>query len=124
MSYSFFDQHLLVRDKVSSYYSKGVLQGKDRKNPKKVAGMFEAVFYRILLKGIRDSSLNETLFDSQQMSTYKEMKDDELSNHLGAMGHLGVVEMVTDFIEKTEGEGVVRPEKFHEKFSPKGLLKG
>lgn len=121
---SFFDRQLSVGSKVNSYYSTEILQGKNRKDPKKVGGLFEALFYRILFKGIRDCALDETVFDSQQMGTYREMQDDELANHLGAMGHLGVVKMMTDFIEKTEGEGVVRSSEFHEKFNPKGLLKG
>ncbi len=114
---------------LSSFYGNGDFVGKGEKDPKKVAGMFEAIFYRMLLKQAREGSGIESIFDSPQMRMVQEMRDDELAQHLGSKGELGVMQLVLDHVEKTEGEQTVQPEEFSKVFgsvtfgSVNGLLK-
>jgi len=107
-----------------SFYSKTASGAKQTKDPKAIAGQLESIFYRMLFKQVREASLGDALFDSPTMKTVKEMQDDEWANHLGGQGHLGIVKLVTDHIEKVEGERTVLPNEFKEMFgAPKGLLK-
>lgn len=79
-----------------SFYSNAALSGADRKSPEKVAGMFEAMFYRMLLQQARDSSLSDGLFDSPEMKQIEGMFDDELAQYMGAQGHLGVADLINE----------------------------
>lgn len=115
-------EQLLAKDKLNSFYGTDALQGSSSKDPRKVAAMFEAIFYRVLFKNSRESMMKDPLFGGREMETMKEMKDDEMANNLGSLGHLGIRDIVEDFIEKTQGEKVVSPDQFRDKFAVKGGL--
>ena len=118
-------EQFMAKDKINSFYGPEVLGKESRKDPKKVAAMFEAIFYRILFKNNRETQMEDSIFGGKEMDTMKEMRDDELANNLGAQGSLGILDMVQDFIEKSQGENVISPDKFKDKFGVKdGLLKG
>lgn len=104
----------------ASFYGTDQLLGAGKKDAQKVAGEFESIFYRMLFKAVREASMGDPLFDTSQMQTVKEMQHDELANVLGSEGHLGVVKLVTDYVEKVQGENVVQPGKFSQFM---GLLK-
>lgn len=114
----------LARDRAGGFYEGVRLTEKDKKNPKKIAAMFESIFYRMLFKQMRESSVSQSIFDSSQMRMVQEMQDDEFSSYLGARGDLGVAKVLMDFMEKSASEKVVSPGNFEERFSLKeGLLK-
>jgi Rod binding domain-containing protein len=113
------------KGKIESFYGNEAFQGSSRKDPKKVAAMFEAIFYRILFKQNKEAELEDSFFGSSEMSTMKDMRNDELANQLGAMGQLGIMDMVEKFLERSTSDKVVSPDKFKERFGIKGgLLKG
>ncbi|MFT4552144.1 MAG: Rod binding domain-containing protein [Chlamydiales bacterium] len=115
-------EQALAKNKINSFYGAENSQGKDSKDPKKVAAMFEAIFYRLLFKNNRDSMMEDPLVGGQEMNTMKEMRDDEMANNLGSLGHLGIRDMVEEFIEKTQGTNVISPEKFKDRFDVSGGL--
>lgn len=87
-----------------------------KKSPKELAAKFEAIFYRILLKQARQSELGGSLFDSRESEQYKEMRDDELSLQMGKKGHLGIVDLVMDYVKKKESKDIIPLERFSEVF--------
>jgi len=106
------------------FFSNDPLSGLDKSDPKVVGAKFESIFYRMILKQIRESELDEGLFTSNAMKTRKEMQDDELANTLGGAGHLGIMKMVEDFTAKVNGDGVVHPNTFRKSLdAPQGLIK-
>jgi len=85
-----------------SFYSNTLVSGADKKDPKKIAGMFEAMLYRMMLQEIRSTEEEDPIFGSTQMEQVKGMYDDELSLHLGQQGHLGMQEMISSTIEQAK----------------------
>lgn len=83
------------------------LQGEQ--NPEKVAGMFEAMFYRMMLSQVRSASLGDPLFSSSAVRQAEEMLHDEMANDMGKKGELGIANMMLDMVYKKQ--------------SPTGLLK-
>ena len=67
-----------------------------------VAGHFEALFTRMMLKSMRESSLNSGLFESNQNSQYTEMFDDQVAIQMSRGRGLGLKEML---IRQLEGAG-------------------
>lgn len=89
--------------KSSSYYSGESISAKD---PEKVAGMFEGMFYRMMLEQMRKSPWGEDpLFDSPQLKQVRSMQDDELAHHLGNMGHLGIKDLLLEDLAKKSPQG-------------------
>lgn len=106
------------------FLSNDPMQGLDKSDPKAVGAKFEAIFYRMILKQIRESKLDDGLFSSSAMETRAEMRDDELAGVLGQAGHLGIIKMIEDFSAKMASEDVVHPQQFNTALNaPKGLLK-
>jgi Rod binding domain-containing protein len=78
----------------ASFYGNASLNGPDREDPRRVGAQFEAIFYRMLFRQMRESSLDEGLFDGRDMEQFQEMQHNELANALGAMGELGIIDAV------------------------------
>jgi len=88
----------------SNYYSSGSpLSADDKKDPRKVGVLFESLFYQMMLKEMRSSQLEESVFDGPESKTYKEMWDNELALQLAERGELGVADMVAQFIQERQG---------------------
>jgi len=94
----------------SSYFSGDLLQGSMKKDPKAVGQMMESMFYRMLLKQVREEKLGEDLFESHQSDQINEWQDEEMAHQLGAMGALGVAAIVEESLKKQE-------------MAPQGILK-
>ncbi len=79
----------------TSIYSTSFM-GKDvRNDPKKLGGQFEAIFYRTMLKQMRDAQLEEDPFENGMgAGQIRTMMDDELANVLGQRGYLGIGDMI------------------------------
>ncbi len=109
-----------------SFYSNNPLEGASRKDPKKVGALFEAIFYRMIFKEMRESELaSEDLLSSSESKQARAMRDDELSNYLGAQGNLGVIDLLEKDAAVMESGSVVRTEDFGQVFGAPlgGLLK-
>lgn len=61
---------------------------------REVAEQFEAMFLRMLLKNMREASLGDGLFDSDQTRFYQDMFDQQLSIHLARGRGLGIADML------------------------------
>jgi len=66
----------------------------DQETLNQVAGQFEAVFVGLMLKSMRDASLAEGLFDSEQSDMYRDMTDQQLAIDLSAKGSLGLKDII------------------------------
>lgn len=99
-----------------SFYSRANAKA----SPKELAAKFEAIFYRILLKQARQAELGDSILESRESRQYQEMRDDELSLQMGKKGHLGIVNLVMDFVKKTQSEKTIPLERFSEVFGQRG----
>jgi len=66
----------------------------DQETLNQVAGQFEAIFVGMMLKSMRDASLAEGLFDSEQSDMYRDMSDKQLAMDLSSKGTLGLRELI------------------------------
>lgn len=71
-------------------------EGSDRspETLRKVAGQFEALFVQMMLKNMRDSSLNEGLLDSDQTKFYQGMFDQQIATEMTKGKGLGLADML------------------------------
>jgi len=67
---------------------------KDQETLKQVAGQFESLFVGMMLKGMRQASLGEGIFDSSQSDMYRDMSDQQLAMDLSAKGGLGLKDVI------------------------------
>jgi len=66
----------------------------DNETLNQVAGQFEAIFVGMMLKSMRDASLAEGLFDSEQSDMYRDMTDQQLAMDMSAQGTLGLKDII------------------------------
>ena len=59
-----------------------------------VAAQFEAIFIKMMLKSMRDASLANGLFDSDQSEMYLDMFDNQIALDLSSKGVFGISEML------------------------------
>jgi Rod binding domain-containing protein len=97
-----------------SFLSQSISLADAKKNPEKLANQFEAYFYRILLKEMRNSSLDEnTLFNSNEMNHLRQLQDEELAGLLGAQGKLGIKKMILNQLDQMTSDNTYSPDRFH-----------
>lgn len=60
----------------------------------KVAQQFESVFIQMMLSSMRDSLPKEGIFDSNQMETYNEMLDQQMSLNMAEQGGIGLADVI------------------------------
>ena len=60
----------------------------------KVAEQFEALFIQMVLKGMRETSMGDPLFGSDQTDFYRDMHDQQLSIHLSKGQGLGLADLL------------------------------
>ena len=65
-------------------------------NIAEVAQQFESIFFSMMLKSMRDATIEGDLFSSNQMDTYQQMFDQQLSLDLSHNGGLGLAEILID----------------------------
>ncbi len=61
---------------------------------RQVAGQFESLFVNMMLKSMRQASLAEGLFDSDQSKMYQDMADQQLASDLSMRGGLGLQDVI------------------------------
>lgn len=83
------------------------LQMLSRKDSKKAlqeaAKQFEALFFHMLVKSMRDATIKSGLIDSEQTKFYTEMYDQQLSQTLASKG-IGLADMMVEQLTRTYGE--------------------
>ena len=94
------------------------------KDPKKIAAQFEAIFYKMIFKQMRESETNDDFFSSSEMEMVQGLNDEAVAEEIGKRGDLGIGKIVLDYIAKHESEDTVSPDQFDKMFNePSGLLK-
>jgi flagellar protein FlgJ len=71
---------------------------------RKVAKQFEAVFLQMMLKSMRDASLGDGMFNSDQMKTYREMFDQQISLTLSDEHTMGIADMLVKQLSGVVGK--------------------
>ncbi len=66
-----------------------------------VSQQFEALFLQMMLKSVRESSVGDSLFASDQLDFYREMHDNQLAVELARKGGVGIAEMLVEQLEKS-----------------------
>ncbi len=81
-----------------------LLSNKDSKKAlREAAKQFEALFFHMLVKSMRDATVKSGLIDSQQTQFYTEMYDQQLSQTLASKG-IGLADMMVEQLTRTYGE--------------------
>lgn len=74
-----------------------------KKALQEAAKQFEALFFHMLVKSMRDATIKSGLIDSQQTQFYTEMYDQQLSQTLASKG-VGLADMMVEQLTRTFGE--------------------
>ena len=89
---------------------------KDAKSTlKQVAGEFETIFVKMMMKSMRSASFGDSLFDSESAKFYRDMYDDQLSLELSKNGGVGLADVLVKQLEryvpesKPEESGIIAP---------------
>lgn len=73
-----------------------------------VAAQFESIFVQMMLKSMREATIEGGLFDSNQMEVYQSMFDQQVSLQLSNEGVLGLAEIL---VEQLEGPAAANAEQ-------------
>ena len=66
-----------------------------------VANQFEAYFLKLMLKQMRDASLGEGIFDSDQSRMYQDMMDQQLALNLSEQRQIGIADSIVRQLQHT-----------------------
>ncbi|KGM08189.1 Flagellar protein FlgJ [Methylophaga thiooxydans] len=66
----------------------------DQQTMRQVAAQFESLFVNMMLKSMRQASLGEGIFDSDQSKMYQDMSDQQLASDLSSRGGLGLQDVI------------------------------
>ncbi|HEY4732651.1 MAG TPA: rod-binding protein, partial [Gammaproteobacteria bacterium] len=77
-----------------------------------VAKQFEALFMQMMLKNMRDASLADGIFDSDQTEFYQEMFDKQISISMSERQGLGIADMI---VRQLDG---IRPDRTTPRSNP------
>lgn len=61
-----------------------------------VAKQFESLFVQMMLKSMREATMEGGLFDSHQMESYQQMHDQQLSLDLASRGGIGLADVLVE----------------------------
>ncbi len=76
-----------------------------------VAAQFEAIFIKMMLKSMRDASLADGLFDSDQSEMYLDMFDNQIALDLSSKGVFGISEMLIRQLGNNQASQLAAPVK-------------
>ncbi len=66
-----------------------------------VANQFEAFFLKMMLKQMRDASLGDGIFDSDQSRMYQDMMDQQLALNLAEKRSIGIADSIVKQLQRT-----------------------
>ncbi len=73
---------------------------------REVAGQFEGMFVKMMLKSMRDASLGDPIFDSETSNLYQSMLDDQTSMNIAKTGGLGLADIIVEQLAGTVDQRV------------------
>ncbi len=68
---------------------------------REVAKQFESLFLRMMLKSMREASLGDPMFDSNEGGMYRDMLDDQVAVDMSQSGSMGLAELLVRQLAKT-----------------------
>lgn len=68
-----------------------------------VASQFESLFVQMMLKSMRDATEKGGLFDSNQLDSYQQMHDQQLSLELAKQGGVGLADVIVQQFKGAQG---------------------
>ncbi|MFT6770747.1 flagellar assembly peptidoglycan hydrolase FlgJ [Congregibacter sp.] len=71
-----------------------------------VAKQFESLFVQMMLKSMREATVEGGLFDSNQMESYQQMHDQQLSLDLASRGGIGLAGVLVDQLRSDRAAGL------------------
>lgn len=74
---------------------------------KEVAKQFEAMFMQMMLKQMREASLGDGIFDSEQSKMYTELMHNQLALQLADQYELGIEQAILQQLEAQAGNAIV-----------------
>lgn len=80
---------------------KGKAQQPDEATLREVARQFEAMFFEMVLKGMREAKLGEGMFDSQEGELYYDLFDKQLSLELSKQQGIGLADQLVRQLKGT-----------------------
>ncbi|MDX1735830.1 MAG: flagellar assembly peptidoglycan hydrolase FlgJ, partial [Halioglobus sp.] len=93
-----------------------------RSATREVASQFEALFVQMMVKSMRDATIDGGLFGSHQMDFYQSMFDQQMSLHLSRQSSLGLSDIL---VEQLDGGAAAAPrEEDAQGLSQLGVLSG
>ncbi|MGC6400434.1 rod-binding protein [Sphingomonas sp. FW199] len=73
-----------------------------RDNLNKAGQQFESLFVGMMLASMRKANLAKPLFDSQAMTQFRDMQDQQLAKTMAASTPLGIGRAMTDFLSRSQ----------------------
>lgn len=64
-----------------------------------VAGQFESLFVQMMVKSMRDATIEGGLFNGNQMEVYQGMLDQQMSLHLSSQGAIGLADILKEQLQ-------------------------
>lgn len=80
----------------------GLARTASKDNLAKAGQQFEAVFTGMMLKAMRQAKLAEPLFDSQALTTFRDMSDQKVVSAMAEHTPLGIGKAMTDFLARSQ----------------------
>jgi flagellar protein FlgJ len=72
-------------------------------NLEEVAAQFESLFVQMMLKSMRDATMQGGLFDSHQLESYQQMHDQQLSLDISSRGGIGLARVLVEQLQSDRG---------------------
>ena len=82
---------------------RGQLEGGENARLTAVAGKFAAVFTQMMVKSMREASLGEGIFDSNQSLFYRDLFDQQLALNLSEANGVGIRSMLVEHLRQATG---------------------
>lgn len=82
---------------------KGAAKQNDPQALEKVAEQFEAVFLQTMLKTMRQASLGDGIFDSNQSRVYQDMFDQQIALNMAQKREAGIADMMVQQLSRQQG---------------------
>jgi len=82
-----------------------VRQGASEESVSEVAAQFASVFTHMMLKSMRQASLGDGLFDSEQSLFYRDLFDQELAVALSTRDGTGIAHLIETHLARMAGNG-------------------
>lgn len=107
----------------SDFESMSALRQQAKNDPqatlRQVANHFESLYMKMMLKSMRQASLGDPIFDSNNSSMYRDMYDSQIALQLSQQNGIGIADMLVKQLQGNVGGSVA--DKQSEKLLPEAI---